>query len=176
METKSEENTASSSVLKNDVTGTDENENMKQDDINVLNTNVTSKLEKDDTTDSNPGVRERFVNCFGKTCKNHNAVLKQKGKSILPLFELCRLFLGLNNDMCLAMSSYVKMNAYFKIFHSTGNVNITKTEKEDLVTIHILPEDFYAQHKEKTDEQQEIETESESSGGTMKRNKSEIEK
>ena len=57
-----------------------------------------------------------------------------------------------------------------------GNVNITKTEKEDLVTIHICPEGFYAQHKEKTDEQQEIETESESSGGTMKRNKSEIEK
>ena len=114
METKSEENTASSSVLKNDVTGTDENKkNMKQDHINVLNTNVTSELEKDDTTDSNPGVRVRFVNYFGKTCKNHNAVLKQKGKSILPLFELCRLFLGLNNDTCLAMSSYVKMNAYF---------------------------------------------------------------
>ena len=58
VETKSEENTASSSMLKNDVTGTDENENMKQDDINVLNTNVTSELEKADTTDSNPGVRE----------------------------------------------------------------------------------------------------------------------
>ena len=71
---------------------------------------------------------------------------------------------------------YIKMNAYFKKFHSTGNVNITKTEKEDLVTIHIHPEGFYAQHKEKTDEQQEIETESESSGGTMKKNKSEIEK
>ena len=108
VETKSEENTASSSILKNDVTGTDENENMKQDDINVLNTNVTSELEKDDTTDSNPGVREHFVNYFGKTCKNCNAVLKQKGKSILPLFELCRLFLGLNNDTCSAMSSSTK--------------------------------------------------------------------
>ena len=74
------------------------------------------------------------------------------------------------------MSSYVKMNACFQKFHSTGNVNVTKTEKEGLVTIRIRPEGFYAQHKEETDEQQENKTESESSGGTMKRNKSEIEK
>ena len=168
VETNPKDNSPSSSVPKNekDLGGNDETEKLMQKDVNVLNDNVSTGLEKAKST----GVRQHFVNYFGETFKKHNAVLIQKGKTVLPLCELCRLYLGLNNDICSAMSSYMKMNAYFKKFHSTGKNNVTKTEKDDLVTIQIHPGGFYAQPKER--KEQESKSESEGTGANMKRSKS----
>ena len=169
VETKPNDNTASSNVSKNeeDLGGNDETEKFMQQDLNVLNHNVSTGPEQEEST----GVRQRFVNYFDETFKKHNAVLIQKGKTVLPLYELCRSYLGLNNDICLAMSSYMKMNAYFKKFHSTGNNNITKTQKEEVVIIQISPEGFYPQPKEERKDQ-DSESETEGTGATMKRSKS----
>ena len=168
VETNPKDNSPSSSMPKNekDLGGNDETKKLMQKDVNILNDNVSTGLEKAEST----GARQHFVNYFGETFKKHNAVLIQKGKTVLPLYELCRLYLGLNNDICSAMSSYMKMNAYFKKFHSTGKNNVMKTEKDDLVTIQIHPGGFYVQLKER--KEQESESESEGTGANTKRSKS----
>ena len=101
--------------------------------------------EKSDTETENSGVRERFVNYFDK-CRPPN-VMHAK---ILSLFEMCRIFLGINRDVAYAITSYSKIRASFTKFQPTGtlregHLHVSKIDDEDEVTILVefKTDEFY---------------------------------
>ena len=125
-----------------------------QIDLNVLNQETETEFDNDDTKHSKTGVRNRFVNYLDHTCMKCTPIdLMQKKKGILSLYELCKLLLGCNNDTCAALASYTKMHAYFKKFHSAGNLKVMKMEADDQVTFQISPKGFYGEQKEKSDDE-----------------------
>ena len=79
----------------------------------------TKKQYSDDTSDdtSNAGVRAHFVNfLFGKTVIPKPIDVMHAENKILPLYKICRLFLGINRDTASAFSSYSKIKAYYHKF------------------------------------------------------------
>ena len=60
---------------------------------------------------------------------------------ILPLYEMCRLFLGINRDTASAFSSYSKIKAYYHKFQSTGSserqFSVSHIDNGDEVTIYL---------------------------------------
>ena len=92
------------------------------------------------TTDA--GVTERFINFIGgKTViPNPIDVMHAKNK-ILPLYEICRLHLGINRDTAAALSSYCNMKVYYHKFQSTGSserwLSVSQVDKGDEVTIYV---------------------------------------
>ena len=90
----------------------------KEDSVeSVKNKEDTKK--RDDT--SNAGARPHFVNFLGRktVISKPLDVMHAENKS-LPLYEMCRLFLGINRDTASAFSSYSKMKVYYHKFQSTG--------------------------------------------------------
>ena len=128
---KEEENDGAQTVSTIGVTEMDKN----QIDLNMLNQETETEFNNDDSKHSKTGARNHFVNYLDHTCMKCTPInLMQKKKGILSLYELCKLLLGCNNDTCATLASYTKMHAYFKKFHSAGNLKVMKTEADNQVT------------------------------------------
>ena len=103
-------------------------------------TTSTNEQTADMDMDRMKGVKERFVNYMVNTplkfTLNHHYQ-----KKVLPLYEICRLFLGLNTDAAMVYSSFCKMRAYFKIHYAGNNVyekyEVRTFEDKDNVTITV---------------------------------------
>ena len=99
------------------------------------------KRKEEDTP--NAGVREHFVNFVGgKTVIPNPTDVMHAENKILPLYEICRLFLGINRDTASAFASYCKMKAYYHKFQSTGMSErllsiLHVDEDDDDVTIYV---------------------------------------
>ena len=66
----------------------------------------------EDTSSTDADVRECFVNYLGgKTIIANPIDVMHAENQILPLYEICRLHLGINRDTAAAFSSYSKMKA-----------------------------------------------------------------
>ena len=87
-------------------------------------------------------MRECFVNFIGgKTViPNPIDVMHAKNK-ILPLYEICRLHLGINRDTAAAFLSYCNMKAYYHKFQSTGSserwLSVSQVDEGVEVTIYV---------------------------------------
>ena len=61
--------------------------------------------------------------------------------NILPMYEMCRLFLGINRDTASAFPSYSKMKVYHHKFQSTGSserqFSVSHIDDGDEVTIYL---------------------------------------
>ena len=94
----------------------------------------------DDTT--NAGARPRFINFLGgKTVIPKPIDVMHAENKILPLYQMCRLFLGINRDTASAFSSYSKIKAYYHKFQSTGSserqFSVSHIDDGDEVTIYL---------------------------------------
>ena len=101
---------------------------------------VENKEKRDDT--SNAGAKPHFVNFLGrKTVIPKPLDVMHAENKILPLYEMCRLFLGINRDTASAFSSYSKMKAYYHKFQSTGSserqFSVSHIDDGDGVTIYL---------------------------------------
>ena len=103
-------------------------------------TTSTNEQTADMDMDRMKGVKERFVNYMVDTPLKITLNYHYQ-KKVLPLYEICRLFLGLNTDAAMVYSSFCKMRAYFKIHYAGNNVyekyEVRKFEDEDNVTITV---------------------------------------
>ena len=96
----------------------------------------------EDTSSTDAGVRECFVNYLGEKAVIANPIDVMHAKNkILPLYEICRLHLGINRDTAAAFSSYSKMKAYYHKFQSTGEserrLSVSQVDRDDEVTIYV---------------------------------------
>ena len=96
----------------------------------------------EDTSSTDAGVRECFVNYLGgKTIIANRIDVMHAENQILPLYEICRLHLGINRDTAAAFLSYSKMKVYYHKFQSTGvserQLSVLQVDRDDEVTIYV---------------------------------------
>ena len=112
----------------------------------------TGKVDVSETTENdNPkteGVTERFVNFLGgKTVIPKPIDVMHAQNKILPLYEIVRLYLGINRDAACVYSSYCNIKAYYQKFQSAGSgerhFSVCCIDQEDDVTIYVKTGDCY---------------------------------
>ena len=141
LEEDSESN--SSSLKEEDLVG-NKSENCEQ--LNIANFEKSG--EQEDTVAekiNEPGGR--FVNYFSASHRIPKAldVMRAKG-NVIPLSEICRIYLGINRDMVAVYMSSCKMKCCYKVFHlrkfqnlvvcSTSCLNVDTLDKklQDITT------------------------------------------
>ena len=110
---------------------------------------VITSGEKEEDAD-NAGVTERLVNFIGgKTCIPNPTDVMNADNNILTLYEICRLYLGINRDTAAVFSSCCNFKAYYHKFQSTGlsemQFSVSHVDEGDDVTIYLkTPSHFYS--------------------------------
>ena len=102
----------------------------------------------EDTSSTDTGVRELFVNYLGQKAVIANPIDVMHAKNkILPLYEIYRLHLGINRDTAAAFLSYSKMKAYYHKFQSTGVserwLSVSQVDGDDKVTIYVKTGSYF---------------------------------
>ena len=107
-----------------------------------------------DNKTNEPGGR--FVNYFTASNRIPKAidVMRAKG-NVIPLSEICRMYLGINRDMVAVYMSYCKMKCSYKLFRSskfqslvvcsTSSLNVDTLDKnlQDITTSVLSPNTLY---------------------------------
>ena len=102
----------------------------------------------EDTSSTDAGVRERFVNYLGGKAVIANPIdVMHAENKILPLYKICRSHLGINRDTAAAFSSYSKMKAYYHKFQSPGTserrLSVSQVDGDDEVTIYVKTGSYF---------------------------------
>ena len=128
---------------RNDTVKPDGNVTIVKDRVESVEKETKKKYSDDSSDDTtNAGARPRFINFLGrKTVLPKPIDVMHAGNKILPLYEMCRLFLGINRDTASAFSSYSKIKAYYHKFQSTGSserqFSVSHIDDGDEVTIYL---------------------------------------
>ena len=116
--------------------------------VETKSVQIQRNSKAEDTSSTDAGVREHFVNYLGgKTIIANPIDVIHAKNQILPLYKIYRLHLGINRDTAAAFLSYSKMKAYYHKFQSTGvserQLSAPQVDRDDEVTIYVKTGSYF---------------------------------